>query len=121
MNDKLKAHRVIGIRHALSVLKEDGLISKGINYPKDASDEMIQLLINTALEFYELGAKQGAEKTIDHFISEKFTTQKRNGQRSITANVSSVNWQHTFPVKAGITEDKIIKKVRIPISDLGFE
>ena len=111
-NDNSKS-RVIGIRHALKVLKSDGLISKDIVYPKDASDELIELLINTAVEFYELGAKQGAEKTIDHFITEKFTTSKRNGQRVVTANVGAVKWQHTFPVKAGYSEDKIIKKINI--------
>lgn len=119
-NDGSK-HRVIGIRHALKVLKTDGLISKDIVYPKDASDELIELLIATAIEFYELGAKQGAEKAIDHFIAEKFTTQKRNGQRTVTANVDAVKWQHTFPVKVGFSEDKIIKKIKIPIAELGFE
>lgn len=114
-------HRVIGIRHALKVLKKDGLIGKEIIYPQDASDELIELFIATAIEFYELGAKQGAEKAIDHFIAEKFTTQKRNGQRTITANVGSVKWQHTFPIKVGFSDKKIIKKINIPIADLGFE
>lgn len=29
-------HRVIGIRHALKVLREAGLISSGVTYPEDA-------------------------------------------------------------------------------------
>ncbi len=40
MNDILTKHRVIGIRHALKVLKEAGLISSGVTYPEDAVIEI---------------------------------------------------------------------------------
>ncbi|WP_318457209.1 hypothetical protein [Photobacterium leiognathi] len=121
MTDKLKQHRVIGIRHALKEFKDKGLISSKINFPEDASEEVIELIIDTAIEFYNLGAKISAEKVIDHFIDEKFETNKRNGNRRVIANVNAVSWQHTFPVDAGIKREKVINRVRIPIKDLGFE
>lgn len=40
MSDKLKKHRVIGIRHALRKIKDAGLISDDILYPEDAVDEL---------------------------------------------------------------------------------
>lgn len=121
MEKELKKHRVIGIRHALKVLKETGLIEERITFPQDASEEIVNLIVETALKFYQLGAETGVNKTIDYFIDEKFETYKRNGNRIISSNVNSVKWQHTFPVQAGYTESKVVKNIRIPVSKLGFE
>lgn len=121
MEKLLEQHRVIGIRHALKELKNKGLIEPEINFPKDASEELVELIVETALKFYELGAEIGVNKTIDYFIDEKFETYKRNGKRTVTSNVNSVKWQHTFSVPAGITDNKVVKNIRLPIKKLGFE
>ncbi|MCL1088177.1 hypothetical protein L2744_00825 [Shewanella profunda] len=121
MDKDLDKHRVIGIRHALRAFKDDGLIDEKINFPKDASDEVKRLIIETALKFYELGAEVGVYKTLNYIGDEKFQTYKRNGQRYITANVKSIQWQHTFPVQAGLAEEKQVKNIKITIDKLGFE
>lgn len=120
--DKIsEKHRVIGIRHALKAFKDDGLISDKINFPKDATDEVKKLIIETALKFYELGAEVGVDKTLNYISDEKFETYKRNGKRFIKANVNAVQWQHTFPVQIGMSEDKHVKNIKIAIKKLGFE
>jgi hypothetical protein len=50
MENILKKHRVIGIRSALKSLKKADLISKDINYPSDAVDELkkVQTKANSA-------------------------------------------------------------------------
>jgi hypothetical protein len=40
MADKLKKHRIIGIRHTLKKIKDAGLISKKVMYPDDAVSEL---------------------------------------------------------------------------------
>lgn len=114
-------HRVIGIRHALKELKDKGLISDEIMFPADASEQLIELIITTALQFYELGAQTGVSKAIDYFMDGKLVTHKRKDSRVIKAHIGAVTWQHTFPVPTGYTENKVVKQIRIPIASLGFE
>ncbi|MFM4705356.1 hypothetical protein [Aeromonas bivalvium] len=121
MEQQFKKQRVIGIRHALKDLKNNGLISEQITFPSDASNEIIELIIKTAIEFYELGSKTGVEKTLNYILNEKYTTYKRNGRRKILADFQTMTWQHTFPVQAGYSKSKVIKSIRIPIKELGFE
>ena len=40
MSDVLKKHRVIGIRHTLKEIKNAGLISEDVLFPKDAVEEL---------------------------------------------------------------------------------
>lgn len=43
-NDQSSKHRVIGIRHALKVIREAGLIPDGITHPDDAVIELSKTL-----------------------------------------------------------------------------
>lgn len=102
-------------------LKTMDLSVNRLHFQCDASNEIIELIIKTAIEFYELGSKTGVEKTLNYILNEKYTTYKRNGQRKILADFQTMTWQHTFPVQAGYSKSKVIKSIRIPIKELGFE
>lgn len=116
-------HRVIGIRHALKSLKEDGLIDDETMYPDRAVKEVKDEILKTAQKWYRIGARRGGNEVLEAFFTGKFSLMKiKAGVLEITANTKHIMWERSLKVRVGNNIKKIPKKkYRLGIKELGFE
>jgi|ERR1700676_1095484 hypothetical protein len=121
--DKLKKHRVIGIRHALKRLKKAGLIEEEILFPDDAVDNLQNEILSVARKWYKIGAKRGALETLDAFLDRQFALQtSKTGKIEILARMSSVKWERRLNVTVGNAKQRVPKHLyKLTLQDLGFE
>lgn len=100
MNDA--KHRVIGIRHALRKLKDEGFVDDSTMYPDDAVDDVKDEMSNVARRAYWGGAKRGALEVIEAILNGDLEVIKeRDGSIKVQANVNDLSWSRLVVVKAG--------------------
>jgi len=123
MTDKLKQHRIIGIRHALKEFKGAGLVEEESLYPTEAVTNVQNEILSVAQTWYEIGAKRGALEIIDALLEGKFEVNSdKSGERKIIANVNSISWKRRLKVTVGNEKHAIDKqKYILTIKDLDFD
>ena len=123
MSDKLKKHRVIGIRHALKRLKKAGLIEKEILFPDEAVDSLQDEILSVARRWYKIGARRGALEILEAFLDGKFTMHTAKGDKiEIIAHVNSVTWEKRLNVTVGNDERTIPKhRYKLTLKELEFD
>jgi hypothetical protein len=121
--DKLKEHRVIGIRHALKRLKKAGLIEEEILFPDDAVDNLQNEILSVAKKWYKIGAKRGALETLEAFLDRKFAVRtSKAGKTEIIAHTNSLKWKRRLSVTVGNDKREIPKDCyKLTLQDLVFD
>ena len=115
-------NRVIGIRHALKVFKEGGLVDNEHNYPEEAVEDVQDEILRTAVAYYRIGAKRGAIEAFDAILRGEFDVGERDGDRVVTANVKSISWKRGLKVRVGNQDSKVgRRRYKLPIGDIEFE
>jgi len=123
VSDKLKEHRVIGIRHSLKKFKDAGLVEDESYYPSEAVENVQDEILAVAQAWYEIGAKRGAIEIINAILDGEFEVNSNaNGELEIIAHAKSVSWSKRLRVTVG-NEKKIIQKqkYRLTLKDLEFD
>jgi|LSQX01.1.fsa_nt_gb hypothetical protein len=112
-----KKHRVIGIRHTLRKLKDEGLVDDSTNYPDVAVGDIKDEAILTAKKAYWIGARRGANEVIEAFLNGDLVIGKdNNGNPEITANIDTLKWEKSVRVTFGVNKIIIPKaKYRLDI------
>lgn len=124
MEDTLKKHRVIGIRHTLRTLKDAGLIEEETLYPNDAVSDLHDEILSVARTWYKVGAKRGATEIIEEILNGNLEVKvKLDGSREIIANKEKVSWVRELNVSVGSSKKKVkSKKYKLSYTeDLGFK
>lgn len=123
MNNILKTHRVIGIRHALRQLKDAGLVDEDTQYPEDAIVDVQGEVLSVARAWYKTGAKRGALEVLEAFLNGTFeVVVSPDGSKKILANEDNINWNRALRVKVGNDTQRIKgQEYKITIKTLGFE
>jgi len=125
VSDKLKEHRVIGIRHSLKKFKDAGLVEDESYYPSEAVENVQDEVLAVAQTWYEIGAKRGAIETINAFLDGKFKVNSNtNGELEVIAQTKTqtVSWSKRLKVTVG-NEKKLIQKQKyqLTLKDLEFD
>jgi hypothetical protein len=123
VTDKLKEHRVIGIRHALKQFKEAGLVEDECFYPSEAVENVQDEMLGIAQTWYEIGAKRGAVEILNAILDEKFKVRKdAKGNMEIVAEVNNISWSKRLKVTIG-NERRYVKKQKytLTLKDLEFD
>lgn len=105
------ANRVIGIRHALLVLKNAGLVESGTNYPKEAVKDLHSVMLALSERWYMIGAKRGARAVLDAFRNGELEVGfGKNFNRIIVKNTESIAWEKCLNVTVGNRKTKLAKR-----------
>lgn len=124
MNNILKKHRIIGIRHTLRHLKDAGLVEEESNFPKDAVSNIQGEVLSTANSWYKIGAKRGGLEVLDAFLNGHFkVVENPDGTKEIIANIDDgISWSRALKVRVGAEVQRVEKrKYQLTIKALGFE
>lgn len=121
--NKLREHRIIGIRHTLKTFKGDGLIDDETYYPNDAVDEVKDGIVEKSQKWYKIGARRGALEALEAIIQGGIKVKKKkDGTYELIAYVDALEWERELKVKVGNQKKKIKKKkYKLSIRSLGFE
>lgn len=123
MTDSTPKEVVIGIRHTLKVLKEQGLIEEATLYPDEAVSDLNNQILHVAKQWYKIGAKRGADEIIEEFLNGNLeVVVKSDGSREVIRYTEEVSWTRTLKVTVGNSQ-KEVKQQKYRLSyddDLGF-
>ena len=123
MPDKLKQHRIIGIRHTLKHFKKAGLIEQEICYPDDAVDSLRAQEASIARRWYRAGARRGALEILEAFLDRKFELRTdKDNKIEIVARTKSVTWERSLDVTVGNKKLKVSKRrYKLNLKELEFD
>lgn len=122
MSNNDAENRVIGIRHALKVLKDVGLVEDETMYPDDAVKDIQEGALSVAERWYKIGAKRGALEILNAFIDGRFAAVKKNGELELTSVIDAIEWKSALNVRVGKEKKRVDKKLySLTIEDLGFD
>ncbi len=95
-------HRVIGIRHTLRKLKDEGFVDDSTMYPDDAVDDVKDEMSSVARRAYRVGAKRGALEVINAILDGDLEVKKKpDGSIEVKAKTNALSWSRAIMVKAG--------------------
>jgi hypothetical protein len=118
-----KKHRIIGIRHTLKKLKDNGLVEDGTNYPDIAVSNIKDELSRKSIKWYQIGYKRGAKEVLDRLLNQKILVKyDKNGDLFLETKLKKITWTKKLKIKTGKAIRTLpAQKFKIEIRDLDFK
>ena len=118
-------NRVIGIRHVLRKLKDEGLVDEDSLYADEAVEDIRQEAVAIARRWYGIGARRGVNELLDA-IERGDVVVEYDGENAGTALFSipkaGLVWWRSLSVTVGAEKIRVKrKKYRVSRRDMGME